>query len=264
MKTAIYIRYSTADQTEMQQMNTIEEYLQRQGLTADIITRDEGVSGGVSFTDRKLIKMLDELNEGDKIVVSEISRLGRSMSDLNKLVNDELKPRKLKLAVIKMGLELDCSNLKAIDEMILQSFAFSAQIEKEMIQERTQAALDAKRKRGEAMGGDIEVWGKKQAHVKDLSEDERAEYRENCLIKAQTASAETRRAKAMANPHNKAFWYFMEDYIKITQATDKIDYEDAAKKLNERGLKTPSGLEFNRGRVAAMYSTTKKIFKLKK
>ena len=53
---------------------------------------------------------------GDALVVSEISRLGRSMSDLNKLVNDELKPKKLRLIVISMGLDLDCANLKAIDE----------------------------------------------------------------------------------------------------------------------------------------------------
>ena len=93
-------------------------------------------------------------------MVSEISRLGRSMSDLNKLVNEELKPRKIRLIIITMGLDLDCSNLKAIDEMILFAFSFSAQVEKEMIQERTRNALEARKKKIVNEGGFYSKKGK--------------------------------------------------------------------------------------------------------
>ena len=105
-------------------MNSINTYLSVRGLSADEIVSDEGVSGCVSYKNRNLNELLAEMNEGDALVVSEISRLGRSMSDLNKLVTDELKPRKIRLIIISMGLDLDCSNLKAIDEMILFAFAF--------------------------------------------------------------------------------------------------------------------------------------------
>ena len=59
------------------------------------------------------------LDKGDILIVSEVSRIGRSMSDINKFVNDELKPRGVRLVIVQMGIDLDCSHLKAIDEMLL-------------------------------------------------------------------------------------------------------------------------------------------------
>ena len=148
-----YIRFSTDHQDETQQMHVISEYASQRGLAIDVFEKDEGVSGGVSYRNRKLYKVVEKMKSGDMLVVSEISRLGRCMSDLNRLVNDELKPRKIRLIVIKMGLDLDCANLKAVDEMILFAFSFAAQIEKEMIQQRTQAALDAIRDEIRKNGG---------------------------------------------------------------------------------------------------------------
>ena len=255
MKTAIYIRFSTNDQSESQQMNTINDYLDRQRITADLIVKDEGVSGGVSYADRKLINLLDELSEGDLLVVSEISRLGRSMCDLNKLVNDELKPRKLKLVVIKMGLDLDCSQLKAIDEMILQSFAFAAQVEKELIQERTQSALDAKKRRGEPTGGDYRVWNKNSG----MTEEESKAYREDVVLaKARKASAKAAKRRSETNPNNVAFKFFMLDIIEYKgPITATTDWEDIAKRLNERNLKTATGLEFTPLNARSMWHNNK-------
>src|SRR5574344_814105 len=165
MKTFVYIRVSTDKQTFDQQMNSINTYLSIRGLSADEIVSDEGVSGCVSYKNRNLNELLAEMNDGDALVVSEISRLGRSMSDLNKLVNDELKPRKIRLIIISMGLDLDCANLKAIDEMILFAFSFSAQLEKEMIQERTKNALDARKKQIDAVGYYVNKKGEKRTKL---------------------------------------------------------------------------------------------------
>lgn len=106
-KVYAYLRVSTDSQNLMQQQNTINEYIKYKGLTITDVVTDEGVSGGVSYKDRHLYNLVQSLNEGDVIVVSEISRLGRSMSDLNKLVNEELKPRKIRLIIITMGLDLE-------------------------------------------------------------------------------------------------------------------------------------------------------------
>jgi len=150
-----YIRFSTEKQDETQQLQALTEYAERQGMTIDAVERDEGVSGGVSYRDRNLNKLVRKLKKGDALIVSEISRLGRSMSDLNILVNEELKPRGVRLIVIKMGIDLDCSNLKAVDQMLLYAFSFAAQVEKEMIQQRTQSALDARKALIERDGGFI-------------------------------------------------------------------------------------------------------------
>lgn len=165
MKTYVYARVSTEQQDLAQQLNAIDNYLKMRGLQIDELVSDEGVSGGVSYKQRKLNDLLQEMEAGDALVVSEISRLGRSMSDLNKLVNDELKPRKLRLIVISMGMDLDCGNLKAIDEMILFAFGFSAQVEREMIKERTRNALEARKKLINEQGYFISKSGNKRVSL---------------------------------------------------------------------------------------------------
>lgn len=146
MKVVEYGRVSTDKQTLEQQNRTVQEWLKRNGLKSDIVITEEGISGGVTYKKRKLgTDALPLLEAGDMLIVAEISRLGRSMSDLNKLINDELKPRKIRLVIVQMGIDLDCGNIKAMDEMILFAFSFAAQLEKELIQERTKSALEVKK-----------------------------------------------------------------------------------------------------------------------
>ena len=156
---AAYIRFSTQKQEETQQIQALKEWCEPRGITIDTIVKDEGVSGGVSYRDRNLYKIVRKLTAGDILVTSEVSRLGRSMADLNKLVNEELAPRKVRLIVIKMGLDLDCANLKAMDQMILYSFGFAAEIEKELICSRTQSAIDARKEAIKKDGGFISKAG---------------------------------------------------------------------------------------------------------
>lgn len=160
-----YIRFSTDKQDETQQVQALTEYAERQGMAIDAVEKDEGVSGGVSYRERNLYKLVRKLKKGDALIVSEISRLGRSMSDLNILVNEELKPRGVRLIVIKMGIDLDCSNLKAVDQMLLYAFSFAAQVEKEMIQQRTQSAIDARKELIEKDGGFISKTGNFCTHL---------------------------------------------------------------------------------------------------
>ena len=73
----------------MQQKNCIENYLNR--LNKDINNIQaivEKVSGTVKHTERKLKELLDMCKEGDTIYVSELSRLGRNMSDLFAIVTE--------------------------------------------------------------------------------------------------------------------------------------------------------------------------------
>lgn len=165
MMTYGYIRFSTSQQEETQQMFALKEYATQRGLTIDAFEKDEGVSGGVSYKDRKLYGLIQMMGEGDTLITTEISRLGRSMSDLNKLVNDEFVPRKIRLIVAKMGLDLNCSNLSAVDQMIIFAFGFSAQLEKEMIQQRTQSALDARKETLKREGGFFSKNGNWTTHL---------------------------------------------------------------------------------------------------
>lgn len=159
MKVYLYSRVSTDQQSTEQQERTAYEWLKSHDMKVDEIISDEGVSGGVSYAERNLgKKLLPKTKEGDMIIVSEISRLGRSMFDLNLLIHNELKPRKLRLVVVSMGIDLRCDKLTAIDELILNNFSFAAQLEKQLIQERTLSALQVKKQQGVKLGGASSAW----------------------------------------------------------------------------------------------------------
>lgn len=151
--TYAYLRYSTSHQDELQQKFSLDEYAAQHGLKIDELIKDEGVSGGVSYRDRNLYELVRKLVPGDILITTEISRLGRAMSDISKLLNDELKPRKVRLVIIKMGIDVDCSNLKAQDDFLFSALSFAAQLEKEMIQQRTQSAIDARKEAIKKDGG---------------------------------------------------------------------------------------------------------------
>lgn len=244
-----YLRYSTNKQDERQQMNTIENFLQGKGISIDKFVMDEGVSGGVTYKKRKLYGLVQKMTSGDILIVTEASRLGRSMSDLNKLVNDELRPRGVRLIIINMGFDVDCSKIKAMDEILLSFFGFAAQIEKEMIQERTRNGLEARKKAGKEIGGTNNLWGSKTGA-----------NRAEALEKAREQMAIVRRERAKKDPANLYFKEFMEDW---RESGKKLDWDAIASKLNDRGRKTSTGLPFTATRARGMDEKIRKIFSTK-
>lgn len=253
MKVYEYSRVSTSSQETAQQHNTVQEYVNKLGWTIAESVADEGISGGVSYKDRKLYGLIQRMNHGDVLIVSEISRLGRSMSDLNKLVSDELKPRGLRLIIVKMGLDLDCSNMKAIDEMILFAFSFSAQIEKEMIIERTQSALDVRKQK---LSNDGSFISKKGNVCTALGRPKGCTASQNAIESSVTA----RRDKAKANPHNVHFLREMNLWeSRRGTLTSFADITAFADELNAHEFKTATGLPFD---YARCHATIKKVRKL--
>lgn len=254
MKVYEYNRVSTSVQEVAQQHNSVQEFINRKGWTITESISDEGVSGGVSYKDRNLYKLVQRMSEGDVLIVSEISRLGRSMSDLNKLVNDELKPRKLRLIIVKMGLDLDCSNLKAIDEMILFAFGFSAQIEKEMIQERTQSALDVRKQRIADNGSFVSKSGRV---CTKLGRPKGHAVSDNTV----NACIASHKNRAMSNQHNAQFYKYLkmfeqrEGFIKDNASISRFVQE-----LATLDYRTARGLKFDVPRAWAMIYKVRKLY----
>ena len=173
----LYSRVSTDQQSLAQQERTVYEWLGRNNMSVTDVVSDEGISGGVSYKERKLGReLLPIMIAGDMLIVSEISRLGRSMFDLSKLINEELKPRKIRLVVVSMGLDLRCDHITALDELVLQNFSFAAQLEKELISSRTRSALEVKKKQGIKMGAASDIYkSNKSKKSKELIDKENME-----------------------------------------------------------------------------------------
>lgn len=238
MKVVEYGRVSTDKQTLEQQNRTVQEWLKRNGLKSDIVITEEGISGGVTYKKRKLgTDALPLLEAGDMLIVAEISRLGRSMSDLNKLINDELKPRKIRLVIVQMGIDLDCGNIKAMDEMILFAFSFAAQLEKELIQERTKSALEVRKRKIEQEGGFISKSGNWCTSLGGSTTGQ---------AKGGKVNGEKRRKEAMNDEKNNMIAAMLEG-CNTPQDIDKV-----VERLNARGILTKTGLPFTRNRLTAL------------
>lgn len=108
MKRHIYVRVSTGKQTFDRQMVGIRSYFAEKGIDIEkvesIVT--EHISGGKSYEDRKLKDLLNRCESGDIIYAASTDRLGRSFSDMIKLMA-EAKERGIKIVACKQKLSLD-------------------------------------------------------------------------------------------------------------------------------------------------------------
>lgn len=253
MKVYLYSRVSTSEQDLTQQRYKVQTYLDSKGLTLTGEIADKDVSGyKVSYKNRGLANLIDMMQEGDCLICSELSRLARTMSDINKLINDDLKPRKLRLIIVSMGIDLDCSRMKAIDELILQNIAFSAQVEVEMIQSRTQSALDAIKHEIATTGQHVSKSGR--VITKLGRQDDNAG---TAWDKALTKSIETRKRKAQDNENNIAFAKWLNVYESKHGAVDRhTDIEPLVYEVNALGYTTSTGMRFNKQSLRQMIYRT--------
>lgn len=254
MKVYLYSRISTDKQELTQQRNKVAEYLKSKGLTLAGEVYDEDVSGyKVSYKNRGLAKLLDMMSEGDCLICSELSRLARRMCDMNKLINDDMKPRKLRLIIVSMGIDLDCSRMKAIDELIIQNFAFAAQVEAEMTQSRTQSALDAIKKEIAEKGHHVSKSGRVVTKL-GRPQDEKAQYD---MERMQDKAYAALRRKARDNENNIRFAKWLALYESKHGVIDRhTDLDPIVEEVNALGYTTSTGKPFNKASLRMMIYRT--------
>lgn len=139
-----YYRYSTGKQTDLQQKYRVEEYCKNRGIKIDGVYIDKAISGSVSIENRNLATLIGKMKRGDTLVVSEVSRISRSMSDFCEFILKGMPNMGVKLIVCNLGMEIDCDNINSTTQLLLMIFSWVAQIDLEFIKDRTQAALDAR------------------------------------------------------------------------------------------------------------------------
>lgn len=143
-----YLRVSTEEQDYKKQQYGILRYCEYRGITIDKEYIDEGISGSVNFKKRRLGKLIKVLKKDDTVIVSELSRLSRSMVDMYTLVKIFVD-KGVKVFCVKENLEIGNT---AIGLMIMTVFSFSAQIERERISQRTKEALAKLKSDGVKLG----------------------------------------------------------------------------------------------------------------
>lgn len=142
-----YIRVSTDTQTVENQRFEIERFCGRGGLTVDEWI-EETASGGKDPSKRKLGGLLRELRAGDLLVCSEISRLGRSLFMIMDILN-LCMTRGVRVWTIKDNFRLG-DDIQS--KVLAFAFGLSAEIERNLIRQRTKEALARLKAEGKVIG----------------------------------------------------------------------------------------------------------------
>lgn len=142
-----YIRVSTAKQTVQNQKLAIREYCRRNRLR-NIQWVAETISGTKKVEKRKLGDLLKEVNTGDVIVITELSRLGRSMLMILEVLQG-LLDKGVTIIAIKEGFVL-ADNMQT--KVLAFAFGLSAELERTLLSERTKLGLERARKQGKRIG----------------------------------------------------------------------------------------------------------------
>ncbi len=109
---------------------------------------EEKVSTKVSWRKRKIAEILENCKPGDSIIVSELSRLGRSMLECMEILSIATE-RGINIYAVKGNWQLDGSIQSRI---IAMAFSMAAEIERDLISKRTKEALQAKKQQGLPLG----------------------------------------------------------------------------------------------------------------
>ena len=142
-----YIRVSTDKQTVENQRYELNQFCEKNVLVVDKWI-DETISGSKNIQDRKLGKLMKRMKKGDILICSELSRLGRNLLMIMGILN-ECMNRDINVWTIKDNYRLG-SDISS--KVLAFAFGLSAEIERNLISQRTKEALARKKAEGVILG----------------------------------------------------------------------------------------------------------------
>lgn len=143
-----YYRVSTDKQDYESQRVGVVDYAKRAGLLINREIVDDGVSGVVEAKKRKLNTILRQMQPGDTIITSELSRLGRSTADVIRTCNI-IASHQVNCYLVKQGIHIDQTPMGKMMIAILSAFA---EMERDLIAQRTKESLRLRKQRGLKLG----------------------------------------------------------------------------------------------------------------
>ena len=142
-----YIRVSSDKQTVENQRFEINKFCEGMQLKIDDWI-EETISGTKNYTKRQLGNLLKKVNKGDTIICSELSRLGRNLFMIMEILNICMT-KECRVWTIKDNYRLG-DDIQS--KVLAFAFGLSAEIERNLISQRTKEALARKRAEGVVLG----------------------------------------------------------------------------------------------------------------
>ena len=164
-----YLRVSTGHQVLDNQSNEISKYADAKGIIIDKWVT-EVVSGKRKGSERKLGAAIKKMKEGDMLIVTEISRLSRTLMDIMSIMGTLLQ-KGVNLYSIKDGYSFDNS---INSKVLIFAFGLVAEIERNLISLRTKEALELRKLQGVKLGRPKNTLRKMNILIDNIS----------CIVKA--------------------------------------------------------------------------------
>ena len=140
-----YTRVSTSDQNPQNQKLEI----QQSGMNVDFWYCDAGVSGSIQASRRpEFQKLLQQIRDGETLIVTKLDRLGRNAIDVGNTIND-LQNRRIKVIVLSLG-GTDLTSPSG--KLLMTMLSAVAEMERDLLIERTQAGLARAKAEGKQLG----------------------------------------------------------------------------------------------------------------
>lgn len=147
-KTIAYIRTSTDKQDLNNQKLEILEYARKKEVKVDEFV-EITISSRKTSKERRIDEVLQLLGASDTLIVTELSRLGRSTAEVIALIN-ELVRRNIRIIILKQNLDIQQHDMNS--KIVITLFSLFAELERDLISLRTKEALNAKRMQGMQLG----------------------------------------------------------------------------------------------------------------
>ena len=127
------------------------------------------MSSRKSAEKRRITELLTKVTSHDTIIVSELSRLGRSIREVLSIIEELIQQKQCQLILIKQSLEINPRNHRDMTSKILLTvFSMMAELERDFVSERTKEGLRARKEQGIVLG---KPKGVVQASIYDSDHD---------------------------------------------------------------------------------------------
>ncbi|HOL44319.1 MAG TPA: recombinase family protein [Methanothrix sp.] len=161
-----YVRVSTDEQDTDKQRHEILEYANRQKWVVDHIISST-MSSRASRKKRRIEELMSMLAPGDTLIISELSRLGRSVPEVINLVNT-LSKNNIRLIAIKENIDIRGEHDNSTTSKVMVTmFSLLAELERDLISQRTKAALRAVKEKGIKLGRPVGRLGRSKLDGKE-------------------------------------------------------------------------------------------------
>ena len=147
-----YVRVSTIEQSAESQKNLISRFATERKMLIDKWIEVE-MSSRKTADKRKITELLSQVVENDVIIVSELSRLGRSIQEVLQIIKSLMEDKKCRLILVKQNMDLNPQNvLDMSNKILITIFSMLAELERDFISFRTKEGLNALKAKGVKLG----------------------------------------------------------------------------------------------------------------